>query len=214
MSVRIPLTRERVVDAAAAVADARGLAGVSMRNVGRQLGVEAMSLYHHVAGKEQLLDELADWVFTRIHLAAPGADWRTEMRTRACSARHVLGEHPWGLALVESRRTPGPASLAHHDAVLGCLRAAGFDVRQAAHAFSVLDAYVYGFVLTEQRLPFTPDERVEDFTDALALPAEQYPHLVELVAEVVVGRDYAYADEFEHGLELVLDGIAARLAAP
>ncbi|GIG40658.1 TetR/AcrR family transcriptional regulator C-terminal domain-containing protein [Cellulomonas phragmiteti] len=213
MTTRTPLTRERIVDAAAAVADAHGLAGVSMRSVGKQLGVEAMSLYHHLAGKEQLLDELADWVFARIRLATPGADWREEMRERARSARRTLSAHPWGLALVESRRTPGPAVLTHHDAVLGCLRRGGFDVRLAAHAFSVLDAYVYGFVLTEQRLPFEAGERVEDYAAELALPAEQYPHLVEMVTHVVVGQDYAYGDEFEHGLELVLDALAARVGA-
>ena len=213
MTLRTPLSRERIVDAAAAVADEHGLAGVSMRSVGKRLGVEAMSLYHHVDGKEQLLDELADWVFARIRRAVPGADWRDEMRQRARSARQTLAAHPWGLALVESRRTPGPAVLAHHDGVLGCLRRGGFSVRLAAHAFSVLDAYVYGFVLTEQRLPFEPGERVEDFAAGLDLAAAQYPHLVEMVTETVVGQDYDYGDEFEHGLELVLDGLAGRLAA-
>jgi AcrR family transcriptional regulator len=210
MPPRDPLTRERIVDAAAAVADASGLDGVSMRNVGRALGVEAMSLYHHIAGKEQLLDELADWVFARIQLPPLDGEWRTAMSERAHSQREVLGAHPWGLALVESRRTPGPAVLAHHNAVIGCLRRNGFSIQLAAHAFSVLDAYVYGFVLTEQRLPFEADETVEDFAAGLALPAEQYPYMVEFVTELVIGRDYAYGDEFEHGLELVLDGLAAR----
>ena len=160
---RPPLSHERVVDAASRVADASGLAGVSMRSVGRELGVEAMSLYHHVAGKDALLDGLADWVFARITLPRSGMRWRAEMEERARSARAVLAAHPWGLGLLESRRSPGPATLGHHDAVLGCLRTAGFSVALAAHAFSVLDAYTYGFVLTEVNLPFEPGESAEDF---------------------------------------------------
>jgi AcrR family transcriptional regulator len=209
-SNREALSRERIVDAAAAVADANGLAGVSMRSVGKQLGVEAMSLYHHISGKEQLLDELADWVFRRVELPAPDARWRDGMRARARSARSVLSAHPWGLTLVESRRAAGPAVLTHHDAVLGCLRRDGFSVRTAAHAFSVIDAYVYGFVLTEQRLPFEPDERVEDYVAELALPAGEFPYLMEMAGEMIVGQDYAFGDEFEHGLELILDGRAAQ----
>jgi AcrR family transcriptional regulator len=209
---REPLSRERIVDAAAAVADANGLAGVSMRSVGKQLGVEAMSLYHHISGKEQLLDELADWVFRRVELPEPEAGWREGMRARAGSARSVLSAHPWGLSLVESRRAAGPAVLSHH-AVLGCQRREGFSVRTAAHAFSVIDAYVYGFVLTEQRLPFEPDERVEDYVAELALPAGEYPYLREMAGEMIVGQDYAFGDEFEHGLELILDGLAAQRGA-
>lgn len=211
-ATRTPLTRERIIDAAAEVADGAGLAGVSMRTVGKQLGVEAMSLYHHIDGKEQLLDELADWVFDRIELPDLQAGWREGMSARAHSARAVLTAHPWGLTLVESRRAAGPAVLAHHDAVLGCLRRDGFSVALAAHAFSVLDAYVYGFVLTEQRLPFEADERVEDYVAGLALIEATYPHLIEMVKELVVGKDYAYSNEFEHGLELILDGLAGRLA--
>ena len=141
----------------------RGSVGVSMRSVGRELEVEAMSLYHHVASKDALLDGLADWVFERIDTPSASGAWRTEMERRAHSARTVLAAHPWGLGLIESRRSPGPATLHHHDAVIGCLRAAGFTVALAAHAFSVLDAYVYGFVLTEVNLPFQPGESAEDF---------------------------------------------------
>jgi AcrR family transcriptional regulator len=212
MSERTPLSRERIVDAAAAVADESGLAGLSMRTVGKHLGVEAMSLYHHIPGKEQLLDQLVDWLFRRVELPAIGTGWRDGMRERARSARSVFTAHPWGLTLAESRRTAGPALLEHHDAVLGCLRRDGFSVALAAHAFAVLDSYVYGFVLTEQRLPFEADERVEDFAAEIDLPAERYPYMAEMVGELVIGRDYAFGDEFEHGLDLILDGLAARLS--
>lgn len=212
MAAREPLSRERIVDAAAAVADESGLAGVSMRSVGKRLGVEAMSLYHHIDAKERLLDELADWVFSRIGSPSPQASWRDGMRDRAHSAREVLSAHPWGLTLVESRRAAGPVLLEHHDAVLGCLRRGGFSVVLAAHAFSVLDSYVYGFVLTEQNLPFKPGERVEDFVAGLPIFDERYPYMVEMVNEMIVGQDYAYGNEFDHGLELILDALASRLA--
>ncbi|QNO38374.1 TetR/AcrR family transcriptional regulator C-terminal domain-containing protein [Protaetiibacter sp. SSC-01] len=210
---REPLTRERIIDAAVAVADEAGLAGVSMRSVGRQLGVEAMSLYHHISGKEQLLDELADWVFARFR--APGLDdgWREGTRARAVSMREVLSAHPWGLGLVESRRAAGESTLAFHDAVLGNLRRGGLGVTLAAHAFSLVDAYVYGFVLTEQRLPIAPGESVEAYTEELAIAAERYPHMTEMVQTMIAGRDYSYGDEFEVGLELILDALEARHAA-
>ena len=207
---RPPLSQRRVVEAAARVADTSGLAGVSMRTVGRELGVEAMSLYHHVAGKEALLDGLTDWVFEQVALPTAGEPWRNEMEARARSARQVLSAHPWGLGLIESRRSPGPATLGQHDAVIGCLRAAGFSVRLAAHAFSVLDAYVYGFVLTEVNLPFEPGASTADFVGGLEGVLDAYPHLAEMVTEQVAGRDYAYGDEFDYGLALVLDGLEQR----
>lgn len=213
MPQRPALSRERIVAAAVAVADRGGLGGVSMRSVGRELGVEAMSLYHHLAGKEELLDALADWAFTRIRLPEVGGPWRAEVAARTASARDVLLAHPWALGLLESRRDPGPAVLRHHDAMLGCLRSAGFSVALAGHAFSVLDAYVFGFVLTELNLPMEPGESTEEFAASLGELASAYPHLAEMVTEQVAGHDYAYADEFDYGLELILDGLAARLAA-
>ena len=153
-----------MIDAASRVADAAGLAGVSMRSVGRELDVEAMSLYHHVASKDAAARRPRRLGLRPHHdPATSGAAWRAEMEARARSAREVLAAHPWGLGLIESRRSPGPATLGHHDAVLGCLRSAGFSVALAAHAFSVLDAYVFGFVLTEVNLPFEPGESADDF---------------------------------------------------
>jgi len=210
---RTPLTRERVLGTAIALADERGVAELTMRKLATALGVEAMSLYHHIGGKEQLLDELADWVFSRIRTPEIGSPWRDEMRARARSQRETLSAHPWGLTLIESRRAAGTAVLEHHNAVLGCLRRSGFSVTLAANAFSVLDSYVFGFVLTEQHLPFEAGEKAEDFAAELALPVKQYPYMVEMIAEMMIGRDYAYGNEFEHGLELILDGLAGRLAA-
>ncbi|KAB7745300.1 TetR family transcriptional regulator [Nostocoides sp. F2B08] len=208
---RPPLSAERVVDAAVRVADEGGLARVSMRNVAAELGVEAMSLYHHVASKEALLDALADWVFTQIDVPAPRDPWREAMRERAASARRVLAAHPWALGLIESR-TPGPALLTHHDSVLGCLRANGFTVVMATHAFSAIDAYVYGFVLTEQTVPFAAGQE-QEYAVGIEdqLPADRYPHLAEMLREQVIAAGFEFADEFDFGLEIILDGLERRL---
>lgn len=214
MPRRAALSHDRIIEAAVRVADRGGLVQVSMRNVGKELGVEAMSLYHHLAGKEMLLDGLANWIFARIELPEPGQPWRRAMTDRAASARRVLSGHPWALGLIESRRSPGPALLRHHDAVLGCLRRNGFSIALAAHAFSVIDAYVYGFVLTELNLPFDASEGVGEFVDEVRdqLPPEAYPHLAELLTEHVMRHGYSFADEFHYGLDLILDSLAARLA--
>ena len=204
-----------MIDAASRVADAAGLSGVSMRSVGRELDVEAMSLYHHVASKEALLDGLADWVFDRI--TTPSTRPRLAVRDAGAGplgARGALRPPVGRSGLIESRRSPGPATLRHHDAVLGCLRSAGFSVSLAAHAFSVLDAYVFGFVLTEVNLPFEPGEAADEFVEGLALVEADHPHLAEMITEQVTGRAYSYGDEFDYGLELILDGLESRFVRP
>ncbi|MFK4730009.1 TetR/AcrR family transcriptional regulator [Agromyces mediolanus] len=198
--------------AAMAVADAGGLAAVSMRTVARELGVEAMSLYHHVDGKDAMLDALAEEIFSRFPLAELGAPWREALTERAHGARTVLSAHPWALVLLESRGDPGPAVVRQHDRVLGVLRTNGFDVLLAGHAFSVVDAYVYGFVLTETNLPFTPEVGAEEFAAGLELAAEEYPYLTEFLETRIVGQRYDYGDEFGYGLDLVLDQLELRLA--
>ncbi|WP_254716430.1 TetR/AcrR family transcriptional regulator [Actinomadura sp. WMMB 499] len=211
---RPALTRERIVEAAVRVADAGGATAVSMRNVGRELGVEAMSLYHHIANKDALLDALVDRIFADIELPERDRPWRAAMRDRAASARAVLARHPWALSLVDSRPTPGPALLRHHDAVLGSLRRGGFPVALAAHAFSVIDAYVYGFVLTESSLPFQSEGEVADVAGGIlaAMPGDAYPYLAELITEHALVPGYSHRDEFGFGLDLVLDGLEDRLA--
>jgi AcrR family transcriptional regulator len=206
---RIPLTRERVLHAAVALADASGSETLSMRRLGEALGVEAMSLYNHVANKEDLLDGMIDVVFAEIDLPTGWADWRAAMRQRAISARRVLSRHGWAIGLMESRSSPGPATLRHHDAVIGCLRDAGFSIELAAHAFSVVDSYIYGFALQERSLPFpTPEQTADLAQDILAsFPADKYPHLAELTARHVLQPGYDYGNEFEFGLDLILDGL-------
>jgi AcrR family transcriptional regulator len=205
-----PLDRERIVRAAVAMADGEGIDGLSMRSLGRSLGVEAMSLYHHVDGKERLLDAMVDSVFAEIDLPGPGSRWRTGMRRRAASARAVLLAHRWAVPLMDSRTSPGPAILRHHDAVLGCLRRGGFTVADAAHAFSVLDSYVFGFVLQELALPFATGDEAAAVAEAILAdaPADAFPHLAELTAEHVLRPGYDHRAEFDFGLDLILDGLA------
>ena len=156
---RLPLSRERVLRAGVSYADKHGIGVLSMRKLGQALGVEAMSLYNHVANKDELLDGMVDLVFAEIELPAPGDEWKTAMRQRAVSARKALSRHPWAIALMSTRTSPGPATLRHHDAVIGSLRAAGFSVALTAHAFSALDCYVYGFALQQATLPLGDTEQ-------------------------------------------------------
>ncbi|TLF81132.1 TetR/AcrR family transcriptional regulator [Nocardia cyriacigeorgica] len=206
---RAPLSRERVIAVAVRLADEKGEAGVTMRAVAAGLGVEAMSLYNHVAGREDILDGMVDAVFAEIDLPAANSDWKSAMRERAHSTRAALRRHRWAVGLMDSRSHPGPATLRHHDAVLGVLRAAGFSVAMAAHAFSVIDSYLYGFVLQELSLPFTDRAELDDIATGILsdAPADDYPHLSELIADHALRPDYSYADEFEFGLTLILDAL-------
>ncbi len=206
---RTTLTRDRVLRAAISLADRDGIESLSMRNLGGRLGVEAMSLYNHVRNKEDMLDGMVDVVFSEIDLPPSGVDWRTAMRQRAISAHRVLLRHPWANGLMESRTSPGPANLRHHDAVLGSLRGAGFSVEMAAHAYSMLDSYVYGFTLTESTLPFSNSKEVKAVAGNIleGFRPGEYPHLAEMAVDRAMKPGYSYGDEFEYGLDLILDGI-------
>ncbi len=206
---RAPLSRERVVTTAMALADEKGDAGVTMRAIAAQLGVEAMSLYNHVAGREDLLDGMVDAVFGEIDLPTPGMDWKEAMRERAASARTALRRHPWAVGLMDSRTGSGPSTLRHHDAVLGALRAGGFSVALTARAFSAIDSYIYGFVIQELSLPFTNATELDEVAGDLLrdLPADTYPHLAELITHHILTPGYDYAAEFDYGLNLILSSL-------
>jgi AcrR family transcriptional regulator len=205
---REPLTRERVLEAAIKLADQGGIESLSMRKLGQELGVEAMALYYHFASKDEVLDGAVDLVFSEIDLPASGAGWKTAMRQRALSVRDVLSRHRWAISLMESRTNPGPANLRHHDAVIGSLRAAGFDMEMAAHAYSLLDSYIYGFALTKMNLPFNTSQEVAEVAQSMLqpFPLDEYPNLVQMITEHVMKPGYDYADEFEYGLDVLLDG--------
>lgn len=208
-ATRAALTKERIVRAALDLADRDGIGALSMRRLGQALGVEAMSLYNHVAGKDDLLDGMVDVVFGEIDLATSGGDWKAAMRGRAVSARAALTRHRWAVGLMESRRRPGQASLRHHDAVLGILRRAGFSIEAAAHAYSVLDSYIYGFTLNEQSLPVDGAQDVAAMGATIlgAQHADAYPYLAEFIAEHAMKPGYSYGDEYAFGLELLLDAL-------
>src|SRR3954454_3062910 len=161
------LSRERVLQGALSVADTGGLASLTIRSLAEELGVKPMSVYYHVANKDEILAALVDIVFGEIQLPVPGRDWRSEMRARAHSAREVLARHRWAIGLLESRSNPGPANLRHHDAVLACLRHAGFSLALTAHAYALLDSYVYGFALQEASLPFEGPDGVGDVAESI-----------------------------------------------
>ena len=213
---REPLSRDQVLRAAVALADNSGIGALSMRKLGQVLGVEAMSLYNHVANKPDLLDGMIDIVFSEIGLPAGDTGWKSAMRQRAISARETLTRHRWAIGLMESRRSPGPATLRHHDAVLGCLRQAGFSVELTAHAYSVLDSYIYGFALQEASLPFdTPQQTTQVAQEIFGqFPAGAYPHLTELTIQHVLQPGYHYGGDFEIGLDLILDALERAAERP
>jgi AcrR family transcriptional regulator len=205
---RTPLSRSRVLQAAVALADEAGLEAFSMRGLAQELGVVPMALYKHVANKDELLDGMVDIVFSEIELPSGDLDWRSAMRRRAISTREALKRHSWAIGMMESRH-PGSANLRSHNAVMGCLRKAGFSFEMAVHAYSVQDAYIYGFALQERDLGFeTPDsageaaQRRAETIGAL----DDYPYLVE-IATKLPASGYDNAVEFAWGLDLILDGL-------
>ncbi|AFU00462.1 TetR/AcrR family transcriptional regulator [Nocardia brasiliensis] len=210
----LPLSRDRVLEAAVQVADRGGVEAITMRRVAQELGVEAMSLYHHVPNKDAILDGVVDTVFAAIDLpdtAQP--DWRDALRARAYSARRILSQHRWALGLLDSRRNPGPATLRHHDAVLGVLRNAGFTLPTAAHAVSLIDSYIGGYVLQEANLPATTPGDVETVAGGILdhLP-DDLPHLREMIVDHALRPGYDHTAEFTYGLDLILDALEAKRA--
>jgi len=223
---RTPLSRERVLETAVALAQREGLESLTMRRLADELGAGAMTLYHYVPNKEKLLDGMVDLVFGEIELPTTDVDWTTAMRRRALSTREALNRHRWAVGLMESRTTPGPASLRLHDAVLGCLREAGFSIELTIQAYSVQDAYIYGFALQEKSIPFDDAEGAAAVAEAqykeyaelederqLGELADAFPYLAEVVAGHVAKVGYDFAASFEYGLELILDALERRRAA-
>jgi AcrR family transcriptional regulator len=208
---REPLSRERVLETAVRLADLHGIEWLSMRKLADELGVAAMTLYYYVPNKTELIDGMIDIVFSEIEPPSLEVDWKTAMRRRALSTREALNRHRWAVGNMEGRTDHGAANLRLHDAVLGCLRAAGFSVEMTVHAYSVQDAYIYGFALQETDMSSeTPDDfaaeaqrQMDAYQDVLA----DYPHLVEVVGGYVAESGYDYATEFLFGLDLILDAL-------
>ena len=202
---------ERVIAAAVRLADAIGVDALTIRKLAVELDVRPMTIYHHVPNKEAIIDGMVDVVFSEIDLPPADTDWRTAIRQRCSSARTVLVRHPWAAPLMESRTSPGTATLRHHDAVIGCLRSGGFSLEMTAHAYAVIDAFIYGFALQEASLPATGGDEVADLAQAMsaAMPVGEYPHLVEFTTEHVLRPGYDFGHEFDFGIDLILDGLEA-----
>ncbi len=210
---RPPLNRERILAVAVEIADERGVGAVTMREVASRLGVEAMSLYNHVANKDDILDGMVDVVIEQFDLPADAGDWQEAMRRRAVSAHEVFGLHPWAPMLMDSRESSGPSRLRYFDWVLGTLVEAGFSLEAAARAFSLLDSYVYGFGIQQFNMGAADDASTEEMAEAILayIPAEEYPYLHRMASQAMA-EGYDAAADFDFGLEIILDGLERVLA--
>jgi AcrR family transcriptional regulator len=211
---RASLSRERLLRGAMAVADAGGLGSLTIRSLAKQLGAKPMTLYYYVSGKDEILDGIVDLVFDEIDIPAFDGEWRAEMMRRAHSARTALRRHSWAIGLMESRKNPGPATLRHHDAVIGSLRRAGFSVEMTAHAYALLDSYTYGFALQEASLPFEGPESASGVAEPMMqqFPTDTYPNLVELATEYILQPGYDFGNEFDFGLDIILEALTRILS--
>jgi AcrR family transcriptional regulator len=205
---RAPWAKAQVLQAAIVLADRGGIESLSMRKLSQELGGAPMSLYNHVADKDDLLDGMIDTLFSEIDLPGDELGWKAAMRLRAISVRTVVNRHPWVIGLM-GRRTPGPATLHHHDCVIGRLRDAGFSNGLVAHAISALDGYIYGFALQERNLAFGTPAETSELAKAFLqqFPSEEYPRLTAFTVEHVLQPGYDYGEEYEFGLDLILDGL-------
>lgn len=210
---RPPLTKDGILRAAIDVADQDGLDALTMRRLGTELGVQAMSLYKHITAKDEILDGIVEIVFGGIELPDPGIGWKEAMRQRARSAREVLRRHTWAIGLLESRGATGPVSMRYTDSILGCLRAAGFSVQDSAYAFWTLDSFVYGHVLQEAQISGLQDEGTAGRTipDSKYPGTDDYPYLAE-VTEQAPGMQLNLEQAFDHGLDLIVDALERSVA--
>ncbi|TDB39642.1 MAG: TetR/AcrR family transcriptional regulator [Actinobacteria bacterium] len=209
---RPPLSRDRVLTAAMEIADEHGVGALTMRKVASRLGVEAMSLYNHVANKDDILDGMTDRVAEQFDLPEDACSWREAMRRRAVSAHRVFAEHPWAPALFDSRGSSGPSALRYYDWVLGVLMRAGFSIDDAPRAFSLLDSYIYGFGIQQFNFSAGSDESPEQRAEAMLafIPPEEFPYLHRMASHAM-RTGYDAESDFEFGLEIILDGLERML---
>jgi AcrR family transcriptional regulator len=193
------------------MADGVGVDALTIRKLATELDVTPMAVYHHLPNKDSIIDGMVDLVFSEIELPPIGLDWKTAIRRRSVSAREVLARHRWAAPLMESRRTAGEATLRHHEAVLDCLRNGGLSIEMSAHAYALIDAFIYGFALLEANLPATGGQDMARLAETIIEPLspDLYPRLIELTAEHVLQPGYAFGNEFDFGLDLILNGLEA-----
>lgn len=204
------LTANKIISKAIDLADERGIEPLSMRSLAKELGVTPMSLYRYVSNREDMLDKMVDVVYEEIQLPTIGNDWRVEMRKRAISTRAVLLSHRWALGLLDSRLQPGAATQRHHNAVIGTLREGGFSIALTTQAMTILDAYIYGFILQELSLPLGENSNFDEVGESVveAVDRTAFPYLAELATETLSQSDFNFTNLFEIGLEIVLEGLA------
>lgn len=210
---KIALTKEIIVEHAIALADKIGSDALTMRKLADAIGTAPMTIYYYVSSKDLLIDEMVDRVFSEIEIPPMDQEWKPALRSRCQSARGVLNRHFWAAPLMESRSSPGHATMRHHDAVIGCLRRGGFSIALAAHAYAVLDSYVYGFAFEETNLPEANRDGFAPAVEAIArtIDAKSYPYLVEMAREHVLSPGYEFGSSFDFGLDLILDGLEQAL---
>ncbi len=203
------LNRDRIAEGSLLLADEVGMDAFTIRRLASALGVGPMTIYHYFPNKEAIIDAMVDAVYAQIALPPTDEEWTYAIRVRCVSARKVLNRHPWAPPYMESRTSPGPATLRHHDAVLDCLRRGGLSLQMTAHAYAILDSFLYGFALEEASLPATGDEETQEVAEEMttALDAERYPSLFEFATEHVMQPGYSFGASFEFGLDLIIDGL-------
>ena len=207
-SKRPSLSRDHVLEGAVALADEIGIEALTIRKLATALGTKPMTIYHYVSSKDEIIDGMVERVFAEIERPSTGDDWLAAIRGRCVSAREALVRHPWAAPLMESRTSPGPENLGHHDAVIACLRRGGLDWQSTAHAYATLDAFIYGFALQEVALPQQAEGEFVEAAHEIAadFDAEAYPNLVEFTVEHVFKPGYEFSDSFDYGLDLILEG--------
>lgn len=201
------LTKDRVLSGSIALADEIGIEAFTIRKLAAALDVKPMTIYHHIPSKEAILDGMVDIVFGEIALPPADRQWRVAIRERCVSMREVLLRHWWAPPLMESRTNPGPLTLQHHDEVIGCLLGGGLSIQMAAHAYAILDSYLYGFALEEANLPEGGTKDIAPLAEALKPMFEPYPHLYRFTVEHVLQPGYSFGNSFEYGLDLILSGL-------
>ncbi len=205
----LTLTKDRIIKTAIQLADTGGLDSLSMRKLGRELGVEAMALYHHFKDKHHLIDGMIDYVHAEIKLPQSNVKWREFMKRRANSAFEVLLQHPWAAPIMEAGVTPGPATLRDSENCLKCFREAGYSIPMTVHAVTVLNIFIYGAASLYARLNFSNSQEAAEFSENIMdqFNVEQYPYLSEIMSKFMMKAKYDAKKEFEFGLNLILDGI-------
>lgn len=204
------LTKDRVIIVAIKLADSGGIEAMSMRKLGRELGVEAMAIYHHFVDKSQLIEGMIDYVHKEIKLPKDLTNWRVYMQSRAVSAFDVLMRHPWASPIMEAGVNPGPSTLNDSENMINCFRQAGFSIEMTVHAVTVLNIYIYGAAMQYARLSFSTVEQAAELGETVKqqFPVDAYPYLTEMITKHMLKAGYNPKDEFEFGLNLILDGIA------